>query len=542
MANSCLSLQLTIPGPSRVSTNLGSATITISANASANTIQFEACSAIPSDCLANVGWYAVFSTQNSSSSSTQASSSTGTGWWQFSIGSFTYLRARCSTFVAGSTTVTIATSPASAKAGGGGGGAGTVTSVSGTANQIDVATGTTTPVISVDSTFLFPGTFGYSSLGTGTLNAIGTTPTDSNLLTNTTAAAAGAQQFSPALHMEGQGWKTNATAASQAVDFRWYVIPVQGAANPTGNWQLESSINGAAYANPLQYSSAGNLNIPPAGAYQQNAVTILSVKGGTGAGSNVTVGESAGSWTVPADGVAVGRNACSATNANDVTCIGFNAGTTGTQNSTGNNVTLIGSKTAVALAADTNETVIGEATTGAGSNTATIGNASVTDIHFGGATDAAVVHGKGFQTTDSNNFGANILNSFAPCETNEAPTTLATGATTTQTGLSCLPAGSVIDAVVARVTTTITAACTGWELGDGTTAARFTSNNTGLAAGTVSDAAHIGTFITSGIASATTGIWQASATKITITCAGGNPGAGAIRIGVFYHQATAPTS
>lgn len=38
------------------------------------------------------------------------------------------------------------------------GGSGTVTSVSGTANQIDVATGTTTPVISIDPTFTFPGT------------------------------------------------------------------------------------------------------------------------------------------------------------------------------------------------------------------------------------------------------------------------------------------------------------------------------------------------------------------------------------------------
>ena len=38
------------------------------------------------------------------------------------------------------------------------GSGGTVTSVSGTANQIDVATGTTTPVISLDSAITFPGT------------------------------------------------------------------------------------------------------------------------------------------------------------------------------------------------------------------------------------------------------------------------------------------------------------------------------------------------------------------------------------------------
>jgi len=138
--------------------------------------------------------------------------------------------------------------------------------------------------------------------------------------------------------------------------------------------------------------------------------------------------------------------------------------------------------------------------------------------------------------------GSVAARGYSSCETASAPTILNTGATTTTTGLSCLPANSTIDAVVARVTTTITGSCTGWELGDGTTAARFTSNNTGLTAGTTTDAAHVGTFNNTGINSATTGIWQAAASKITITCAGGNPSAGAIRIIVFYHTWTAPTS
>lgn len=140
-------------------------------------------------------------------------------------------------------------------------------------------------------------------------------------------------------------------------------------------------------------------------------------------------------------------------------------------------------------------------------------------------------------------FGASETGSIASaCETAAAPTTLATGAATTTTGLSCLPANSIIDAVTARVTTTITGACTGWELGDGTTAARFSTNNTGLAAGTVTDAAHIGTFNNTGIASATTGVWQAAAHAVVVTCAGGNAGAGAIRVIVYYHSPTAPTS
>ncbi len=40
---------------------------------------------------------------------------------------------------------------------------GTVTSVSGTTNQIDVATGTTTPVLTISSTLSIPGTFGTAT-------------------------------------------------------------------------------------------------------------------------------------------------------------------------------------------------------------------------------------------------------------------------------------------------------------------------------------------------------------------------------------------
>lgn len=59
----------------------------------------------------------------------------------------------------------------------GGGAAGTVTSVSGTANQIDVATGTTTPVVSLDPAIILPGTLtvpngtSIAATGTGTIDA-----------------------------------------------------------------------------------------------------------------------------------------------------------------------------------------------------------------------------------------------------------------------------------------------------------------------------------------------------------------------------------
>lgn len=80
-------------------------------------------------------------------------------------------------------------------------------------------------------------------------------------LRNPTAAAAGAQQMSPGLFWEGQGWKTNATAASQTVVFRADVTPVQAAANPTAQWILGSSINGAAFTNNILVANNGNTTI-----------------------------------------------------------------------------------------------------------------------------------------------------------------------------------------------------------------------------------------------------------------------------------------
>lgn len=94
---------------------------------------------------------------------------------------------------------------------------------------------------------------------TVTRTSLGTTTAAGVELTNTTAAAAGAQQVSPATIWTGQGWKTNATAASQTVNWQAYVLPVQGAANPTANWVLQSQVNGGGYSDRLAVTSAGQL-------------------------------------------------------------------------------------------------------------------------------------------------------------------------------------------------------------------------------------------------------------------------------------------
>jgi len=120
-------------------------------------------------------------------------------------------------------------------------------------------------------------------------DSMGTTPDDAKgiLLYNTTAAAAGAQQISPAIRWRGQGWKTNSTAASQQVSFRAYVLPVQGTANPSATWILQASINEGSYTDVMTVSSAGIAFVSQLLA-TSCSVTSLAVS------SNVTVAGSVG--------------------------------------------------------------------------------------------------------------------------------------------------------------------------------------------------------------------------------------------------------
>jgi hypothetical protein len=87
----------------------------------------------------------------------------------------------------------------------------------------------------------------------------GTSSTDGLALSTSGVAAAGAQQISPRLRWRGSGWKTDATAAAQAVNFIAEVLPDQGAAAPTGNLLFRYSVGVGAYATVLTLSSTGLL-------------------------------------------------------------------------------------------------------------------------------------------------------------------------------------------------------------------------------------------------------------------------------------------
>jgi hypothetical protein len=115
--------------------------------------------------------------------------------------------------------------------------------------------------------------------------------------------------------------------------------------------------------------------------------------------------------------------------------------------------------------------------------------------------------------------------------------TLSTSTTFTDTAANLLPANSIIEAVVARVTTTITTA-TDWKLGDGTTADRFTAADAAMTSGET----QIGLRHQQGsITTDATGPVQTAAAQLRITTTG-TPGAGVIRVTVFYRQFVAPTS
>jgi len=115
--------------------------------------------------------------------------------------------------------------------------------------------------------------------------------------------------------------------------------------------------------------------------------------------------------------------------------------------------------------------------------------------------------------------------------------TLSTGGATTDTSANLLPANSLIVAVVARVTTTITTA-TDWKLGDANVAGRFTAANSTLTAGTT-DISSVQWLANT--TSANAGPIQVAAAKLRITTTGVASG-GALRITVFYIQFGAPLS
>jgi len=117
-----------------------------------------------------------------------------------------------------------------------------------------------------------------------TTNSIGTTQSSAYgiFLSNETAAAAGAQQMSPPLIFSGYGWKAAATAASQLIQCRIDLLPVQANPAASGTFQIAFALNGGAFANAFTLTSAGTATCAN--------ITITSISSNTSAFSVSNVG------------------------------------------------------------------------------------------------------------------------------------------------------------------------------------------------------------------------------------------------------------
>lgn len=141
-----------------------------------------------------------------------------------------------------------------------------------TANAIHfVVNSGTTDAMTISST----GAFSINGLVTQTLTGqTSNTVIGGYSAINSTAATAANQQYSPSILWQGNGWKTTATAASQAVSFKSYVVPVQGTTNPSGYLFQTASINGGAYntdgiffTSDAKLGFSANGNFTPTGAH-----------------------------------------------------------------------------------------------------------------------------------------------------------------------------------------------------------------------------------------------------------------------------------
>lgn len=118
-------------------------------------------------------------------------------------------------------------------------------------------------------------------------------------------------------------------------------------------------------------------------------------------------------------------------------------------------------------------------------------------------------------------------------QSSELLTLSTVGATTDTTG-NLLPANAVVKSVVVRVVASITVA-SAFTVGDATIAGRFLATGTGLGVGSTGvGLAHVDQ-------TGTSGPRQTAAAKVRVTTTG-TPGAGQLRLTVFYDQFVPPTS
>lgn len=177
--------------------------------------------------------------------------------------------------------------------------AGGVTSITGTSGQVVASASTGAVTLSLPSTITgvtqITSLASIGTITTGIWNAgtvtntqsIGAVSTDGFVLSNTTAAANGAQQWSPRLHLIGQGWSTGAGGASMTVDWIIENKPIQGSAAPTGSLVMSNQVNAGGYTAQATLTSVGGLTLA-GGLVVVGAVSGVTTLGMSGALSGAT--------------------------------------------------------------------------------------------------------------------------------------------------------------------------------------------------------------------------------------------------------------
>lgn len=481
--------------------------------------------------------------------------------------------------------------------GGGGGGSGTVTSV-GLADSTGLFTVTGSPVTTsgtltlsafanqtANSVLAGPTSGGAASssfralvsadlpANTGTVTSV-TFTGDGTVLSSTPSSAVTATgTLTAALANAGGGTVLGRTAGTSGAP-SYTTAPVLGiAGTSTGTVALTGATSGTVTITAQATAGTPTLTLPNAsGTFAISASAPLVLNATTGALTTPTAVTSAASLTsnavvLGAGGQATATNTAFVTNGTTTLTVGIAGGGNGVLALSGN-TSGTATFTAPAVAGtSTNPIVISNAISlpdGAAAAPAILINdvgfyrSTTTTMRFNtSGTDRLLFNTASVQpvTAGGISLGAvgtffassffsqlNIVTTSNAAQWNQANIseliTLNTGAATTDSVANLLPANSIIEAVVARITTTITTAAN-WSLGDATTAARFMSSNSTLTSGTTATGLNVWDPT---LATATaSGPTQSAAAKLRITL-NANPGAGVIRVTVFYRTFVPPTS
>ena len=121
-------------------------------------------------------------------------------------------------------------------------------------------------------------------------NVAANTPSSEQIqFANTTAATSGNQRCSPLVSWSGFGWKTDATAASRSVKFGMSCVPIQGAANPTGELRWYSNINAGGFTQIAQLTDLGLYSANRFAGRGTKPTIAAAAGGGAGTGPTLAV-------------------------------------------------------------------------------------------------------------------------------------------------------------------------------------------------------------------------------------------------------------